>query len=1121
MVCNHLEEEARGFNESAGFEDVLVTTYPSGCDDAPSDIGAFSEAVSSNNSKYNRVHVFVGFNSTALQGMSEVLENCCFHKQDCSYLLAGKDAIDKSLKEGAHLLAPGQVKHWRRYIAASGFDQKTAQEFFRESTRRLLLLDTGVDARSAEHLKEFADFVKLPFEIAPVGMDYFRLFLTKHILEWRTTTLRQEAAALAKKNADYATSLDLVSAITQRTSESDVVSFTFDLFSMVFAPQRIFYLPINEGKPGSLVSKTKGVFDVKETTDRLLGLQEDYAWTKPNNGFTIRIKRPNEVVGVVEVTDFAHPERKNEYLNLALLFAEICGLMITNTRRYELLKENEDRFHSLIESGYAGILSYDKNLKATQWNSTMEHISGMKQVDVLGKNLIEMFPFLKDIPGSNTFTAALNGNVSNQYGMKYEVPEKGKAGYFDSTHIPLRNATGAVIGGMGIIRDITERMRAEAAQHESEERLHAIMDNTGTVIFMKDTAGRYLHVNRQFEHLFHVSNATLMGKTDYDIFPKDMADAFSGNDRKVIQLGLLLEAEELAPHDDGVHTYISVKFPLRRISGEIYAVCGIATDITERKRMEASVRQSERLFRNYFEFGLIGMAITSTEKGWLKANHRLCEMLGYTKEELSRVTWVELTHPDDVEPDSAQFRRVLSGEIERYSLDKRFIRKNGDIIYTHLTVACQRKPDNSIEYFIASLVDITDRRKAEDALKKLNETLEQRVADRVKELDEVKEQLYHAQKMESVGRLAGNIAHDFNNKLMAIMGYANLVEMQLTAGDPALALIKRQLASVEQARTITQSLLAFSRKQPVNFAPVSLNKIIEDMRAFLPTIIRETVVCRLDVNAGDSLVMADTGRLEQVLMNITKNAVDAMPNGGRLTISVGVVELGFAVAKGYGLEKAGPHGAIAISDTGTGMGKETLERIFEPFFTTKEKGKGTGLGLPIAYGIVKQHNGHLAVFSELNKGTTFTIYLPLTQNAMEETAAKPLTVPVVKPPAGGETILVAEDEDSVRDVLTRMLQKQGYKTIVATDGEDAVSQFKENMDTIRLLVFDVMMPGKNGKEAFNAIKKIKPDSKVLFLSGYSEDAETNSAIIRDGLHFIQKPVDPDILFKKVREILDA
>ena len=601
MVCNHLEEEACDFNGSAEFGDVVVAAYPSGCDDAPSDGKAFSEAVSSCNGKYNCVHVFVGFNSTALQGMSESLKNCCFHKQDCSYLLAGKDMIDRYLKEGAHLLVPGQVKHWRRYIEASGFDQKTAQEFFRESTSRLLLLDTGVDAKSSDYLKEFADFIKLPFEIAPVGMNYFRLFLTKHILEWRTNTLRQEAAALAKKNADYATSLDLISAITQRTSESDVISFTFDLFSMVFAPQRIFYLPVNDGAPGSLVSKTDGVFDVKETTDRLLGLQENYAWTKSNNGFTIRIKCPNEVVGVVEAADFVHPEYQNEYLNLALLFAEICGLMVTNARRYELLKE-------------------------------------------------------------------------------------------------------------------------------------------------------------------------------------------------------------------------------------------------------------------------------------------------------------------------------------------------------------------------------------------LNKTLEQRVSSRVKELEEVKEQLYHAQKMESVGRLAGNVAHDFNNKLMTIMGYANLIGMQLKEGDPAMALVSKQLEAIDKARAITQSLLAFSRKQPVKFAPVSLNKIIEDLRAFLPGVARETVVCRLAVNAGDSLVMADTGRLEQVLMNITKNAVDAMPNGGQLTISVGVVDMDYAAAKGFGLEKAGPHCAIAISDTGTGMGKETLERIFEPFFTTKEKGKGTGLGLPIAYGIVKQHNGHIAVFSEINKGTTFTIYLPLTEN---------------------------------------------------------------------------------------------------------------------------------------------
>lgn len=246
-----------------------------------------------------------------------------------------------------------------------------------------------------------------------------------------------------------------------------------------------------------------------------------------------------------------------------------------------------------------------------------------------------------------------------------------------------------------------------------------------------------------------------------------------------------------------------------------------------------------------------------------------------------------------------------------------------------------------------------------------------------------------------------------------------------------------------------------------------------------------------------------------------------MPNGGRLTITVGVVDMDTATAQCYGLEKAGPYSAITISDTGTGMSKETLERIFEPFFTTKDRGKGTGLGLSIAYGIVKQHNGHIAVSSEINKGTTFTIYLPLAQKAMKTTVEKPIPVTATNSLADGESILIAEDEEPVRDMLTLMLERQGYKIIAATDGADAIAKFVEHKNTIRMLVFDVMMPNINGKDAYNAIRQLKPDIKALFLSGYSEDVATNSTILNEGLHFMQKPVSRDKLLRAVREMLDA
>ena len=385
----------------------------------------------------------------------------------------------------------------------------------------------------------------------------------------------------------------------------------------------------------------------------------------------------------------------------------------------------------------------------------------------------------------------------------------------------------------------------------------------------------------------------------------------------------------------------------------------------------------------------------------------------------------------------------------------------------------------------------------------------------------LREQFYHAQKMESVGRLAGGVAHDFNNMLMAIIGYASLAEMELENNDPARGFLQKLLDSADKATKVTQSLLAFSRIQPVSFEPLNLNKVIENMGTLLPKITCESVACHLNINAQDCFVLADTDKLEQVLMNIVKNAVDAMPGGGDLTISTGVVVMDGTFAKRYGLEKAGRYGTITISDTGIGMDDDTKGKIFEPFFTTKDKWKGTGLGLSIAYGIIKQHQGHIAVASEPNKGTMFTIYLPLTETAATETAAKPITKMTASSKTGTETILIAEDERRVRDVLTNILECNGYKTLVAVDGVDAVVKFTGNKDAIQMLVFDVMMPNKDGKAAYNAIKEIKPDIKVLFLSGYSDDITINKTIHNAGLPFMQKPVSPEKLLRKMREILDA
>ncbi|UCE79781.1 MAG: response regulator [Nitrospiraceae bacterium] len=385
----------------------------------------------------------------------------------------------------------------------------------------------------------------------------------------------------------------------------------------------------------------------------------------------------------------------------------------------------------------------------------------------------------------------------------------------------------------------------------------------------------------------------------------------------------------------------------------------------------------------------------------------------------------------------------------------------------------------------------------------------------ITERQKLEQQLLHSQRLEAVGQLAGGIAHDFNNILTTIMGYGSLIKMEMKENDHLRNHVEQILSSAEMASTLTQNLLAFSRKQIINPQPVKLNEIITKTEKILSRLVGEDIELKT-ILAEDMTIIADSGQIEQVLMNLATNARDSMPRGGALTFETDIVELDKKFQETHGFGRPGVYGMISVTDSGIGMDKNTRERVFEPFFTTKEIGKGTGLGLSMVYGIVKQHNGFINVYSEPSKGTTFKIYLPLI-----EAEAKEISITKLPSLQGGtETILVAEDDESVRKLTRDILEKFGYRVIVAEDGEDAVNKFMENKNKINLLLLDVIMPKREGKEVYEEIKGIKPDVKALFLSGYSEDLLQKKGVLEKGLHFIFKPVAVNDLLRKVREVLD-
>jgi signal transduction histidine kinase len=388
----------------------------------------------------------------------------------------------------------------------------------------------------------------------------------------------------------------------------------------------------------------------------------------------------------------------------------------------------------------------------------------------------------------------------------------------------------------------------------------------------------------------------------------------------------------------------------------------------------------------------------------------------------------------------------------------------------------------------------------------------------ITEMKKLEQQLFHAQKMEAVGQLAGGIAHDFNNIITALIGYGNLVQMKMADDDPSLHYLDQMLTTAERAAELTQGLLAFSRKNEPNLQPMNVNDIIRTSERFLARVIGEDVKILCAIEEDPLIAVIDHSQVEQVLMNLATNARDAMPGGGTLSISTSRYEIDGNFVRRHGFGEPGWYVRVEVSDTGMGMGEKTRSKIFEPFFTTKEQGKGTGLGLSIVYGIIKEHGGYISVASSEGRGTTFSIYLPLREESLHEDKTK--VIPAPEPAGGSETILIAEDDDWVREMTAKFLRDFGYTVLEAADGEEAAEKFAGAKDRISLLILDVLMPKKGGREVFEAASSLRPHIKALFNSGYPLDVLQSKGLLDADVNYYLKPIAPRDLLSRVREILE-
>ena len=510
-----------------------------------------------------------------------------------------------------------------------------------------------------------------------------------------------------------------------------------------------------------------------------------------------------------------------------------------------------------------------------------------------------------------------------------------------------------------------------------------------------------------------------------------------------------------------------------------------------RRETEAALRVSEATYSALVEQAPLGIYRSTPTGRFLSANAALARMLGYS----SPAQLLTLDMARDVYADPDERRRLV--ERDTYTdrvydeLEATWKRKDGTRIRVQLSVRASRDKDGHVGFYEAFVRDITTQRQLEA-------------------------QLAQAQKMEAIGRLAGGVAHDFNNLLTVILSYSELLLEELPKDSSNRDDIGQIRKAAQGASELTRQLLAFSRQQVLEPKVVDLNAAVSGIERLLGRVLREDIQLRCTLSADAGTVRVDPGQLEQVIMNLAVNARDAMPNGGQLTVETANVDLDETYMQAHPLAAPGRYVMLAVTDTGTGMDAATQAQIFEPFFTTKEVGKGTGLGLATVQGIVQQSGGFIWVYSEPNQGTCFKIYLPRVDALVSEVAAV-----AGESTRGTETVLVVEDVEAVRAVTRRMLERYGYRVLEAADGEAAIRLAANSAEHIHLLLTDVVMPNVSGRDLAEVFAKRYPDSKVLFMSGYTDDAIVRHGILQEGIAYLQKPFTPDSLASKVRKVLDA
>lgn len=790
-----------------------------------------------------------------------------------------------------------------------------------------------------------------------------------------------------------------------------------------------------------------------------------------------------------------------------LLKGEITLVQLSRSIRYaikrakmmQLVKLERDRSQIYLDTVNTIIVALDTEGKITIINRKGCRILGYEEAELIGRfwfstclpqpqGMEEMYPFFQKI---------MAGDLTKEYFENPIITRSGEVRHVAWHNSLLHDDQGKIIGGLSAGDDITERKRTEEALRESNELFSIFMAHSPIYSFIKEvspTEGRVLQASENYQQMIGIAGSSMIGKTMSELFPAGFAAKIIADDWAVVSENKVLTRDEEL---NGL-SYTTIKLPIHHRDKTLLA--GFTIDITERKKAEEALRESQECLDFVLKGSQLGFWDWNLETNVVKRNERWAEMLGYTLDEIESTVrnWLDFIHPDDRAIAYQSINDHLEGRTPMHKIEYRMLTKDGQIrwIFDQAQIVKRDVHERPLR-MSGTHTDITGHKQAEE------------------EKAILQAQFAQAQKMESVGRLAGGVAHDFNNMLSVILGYAQMALDATELSDPRHEHLQEILIAGVRSANITRQLLAFARKQTIIPQVLDLNETVESMLKMLRRLIGEDINLRWQP-ASIWPVKIDPSQVDQLLANICVNARDAISGVGKIIIETGTALLNEAYCAEHPGSRPGEYVQLSLSDNGCGIDRETLSQIFEPFFTTKEMGKGTGLGLATVYGIVKQNNGFVQVYSEPGRGTIFKIYLP--RHYEEGVQVEEQQEKAIKPGLG-ETVLVVEDEASILKLTARMLKNLGYTVLTANTPAMAIQLASEHTAVIHLLITDVVMPEMNGRDLSEELLTIHPGLKRLFMSGYTTSAIASQGVLEAGLNFIQKPFSVRDLATKVHAIL--